>query len=102
LIHRNNLEQAPTGTGKSTWVVCIRCPSSLDSRHRHAFQLYIIFVLWAVGSLDVRPCVVSVEFIWFERGLNELKMKRCIRIYSDDLISIYVHILCIFTEENKK
>jgi hypothetical protein len=38
----------------------------------------------------------DVEFIWFVCGPNELGLKRCIHTYSDDLISIYVHILCIF------
>jgi hypothetical protein len=38
----------------------------------------------------------DVEFIWSVCEPNELGLERCIRIYSDDLIYIYVHILCIF------
>jgi hypothetical protein len=38
----------------------------------------------------------DIEFIWSVCGPNELGLKRCIRTYLDDLISIYVHILCIF------
>jgi hypothetical protein len=50
----------------------------------------------------------DVEFIWSVCEPNELRLKMCIRTYSDDLISIYVYILCIFrrykrnTKENKK
>jgi hypothetical protein len=51
---------------------------------------------------------LNVEFKWSVCGPNELGVKRYIHTYSDDLISIYVYILCIFrrykrnTEENKK
>jgi hypothetical protein len=60
------------------------------------------------SSIKTRVAERSVEFIWFLCGPNELELKKCIRIYSDDRISIYVHILCIFsryrrdTKENRK
>jgi hypothetical protein len=43
-----------------------------------------------------KKLMCNVEFIWSVCGPNELWLKRCIHTYSDDLISIYVHILCIF------
>jgi hypothetical protein len=57
---------------------------------------------------SIKACDLSiflmpyVEFIWFMCGPNELGQKRCIRTYSDDLISIYVHILCIFRRYSRE
>jgi hypothetical protein len=44
----------------------------------------------------------DVEFIFFVCGPNEFELKRFIHTYSDDLISIYVHILCIFRKYKRK
>jgi hypothetical protein len=44
----------------------------------------------------------DVEFIWSLCGPNELGLKMFIRTYSDDFISIYVHILCIFSRYRRE
>jgi hypothetical protein len=43
-----------------------------------------------------------VEFIWFICGSNRLGLKRYTCTYSYDLISIYVHVLCIFIRYSRE
>jgi hypothetical protein len=58
----------------------------------------VYWLLYSIYWLSIQQIcfIIVVEFIWSVCGPNELGLKRYIHTYSDDFISIYVHILCIF------
>jgi hypothetical protein len=77
---------------------------SVWSRYQFGIKLVSIWIntgmvpVWHQSDfyMEIRTEIEIVEFIWSVCGWNELELKKCIHTYSDDLISIYVHILCIF------